>query len=108
MDLPEWKDYGSASQEEKMEWNRMMTALRAHEQQHAALYNSYIGDATVSATSSSCDEVTATEAAEAIAKKQADEMSEARMLAIQLANKALDFATDNGVDQGVFLNEITN
>lgn len=35
--LPEWDGLDLAAPTEQREWNRMMTALRAHEEQHAAI-----------------------------------------------------------------------
>lgn len=83
---PLWREYGSAPQAEKDEWDRFLAALETHEQGHVGLVVKYLSNIDSQMVGQSVDG----------AKRE----WERALAALQSASNAYDVQSDHGRNQG--------
>jgi predicted secreted Zn-dependent protease len=87
--MPRWREYGSASQPEKDEWDRFFAALLAHEQGHIDLVTQRL---------SGIDDQMGGQSADAAKQVWANALSD-----LQSASDSYDVDSDHGRNQGTII-----
>ncbi|SPE35040.1 hypothetical protein SBA3_2220025 [Candidatus Sulfopaludibacter sp. SbA3] len=88
--VPEWSEYGSATQPEKEEWDRFLAALQSHEQGHLELVRQHLAKIDEKMAGQSLND--------------ANSAWEEALEALASASDAYDQQSDHGRKQGTIIN----